>query len=116
VAAARRLRRAGVAVEVLPLVRPRGRRVDQVGLGARARAANVSGAFEVVPHRLDRGRGRAVVVVDDIVTSGATLAEVARVLASAGVPVLGAAAVAATPSRGRVSGLAVAAPRTPGSG
>jgi predicted amidophosphoribosyltransferase len=70
---------------------------DQAGLSAGARSVNVAHAFAV------RGRrpapGVAVVVVDDIVTTGATLTETARALRAAGVPVLGAGVVAATQRR-----------------
>lgn len=95
--AARVLRGAGVPVGCVPLLRHRGGAVDQAGLGARARAANLVGTL-----RVDRGRaaataaGRAVIVCDDVVTTGATLAEACRALRAAGVPVLGGAAVAAT--------------------
>jgi predicted amidophosphoribosyltransferase len=41
-----------------------------------------------------------VVLVDDISTSGASLAEAARALREAGVPVLGAATIAAARVRG----------------
>ena len=46
------------------------------------RVANVSGAFGVVNHSMVAGR--RVLLVDDIVTTGATMAEAARVLLLAG--------------------------------
>ncbi len=53
----------------------------QVGLGREARSRNLSGAFRWSGRRLD---GAIVLVVDDVVTTGATLGEAARTLASAG--------------------------------
>jgi predicted amidophosphoribosyltransferase len=44
----------------------------------------VRGAFAVEPRRRDELRGRVVAVVDDVVTSGATVAEISRVLLQAG--------------------------------
>jgi len=65
---------------------------DQAGLGARARQQNLAGAF-----RLRRPiTAGAVVIVDDLVTTGSSITEAARVLREAGIPVLGAATVAAT--------------------
>ena len=65
---------------------------DQAGLGARARQQNLAGAF-----RLRRPiTAGAVVIVDDLVTTGNSITEAARVLREAGIPVLGAATVAAT--------------------
>jgi len=52
----------------------------QVGLPLDARARNVRGAF-ACPHRLD---GLRVAVVDDVMTSGASLDELARTLKEAG--------------------------------
>ena len=65
---------------------------DQAGLSAQERQQNLAGAFRV------RGSIRAgpVVLVDDLVTTGSSLTEAARVLTKAGIPVLGAATVAAT--------------------
>jgi len=54
----------------------------QTGLPAAERRENVSGAFEVVkPHAV---RGRCVLLVDDVVTTGATLAACLEALEAAG--------------------------------
>ncbi len=78
-----------------PLLLPARRRQDQSGLGAAGRASNLTGALRA------RGslRGLQVVVVDDLVTTGSTLAEACRALSSAGADVRGAAVVAATARR-----------------
>lgn len=90
-AAARRAPGAGVSTLLVP-----ARRVaDQAGLDAGARAANLSGAL-----RARRAlAGLPVVVVDDVVTTGATLTEAARALRAVGADVVGAAVVAATTRR-----------------
>lgn len=72
---------------------------DQAGLGATARAANLSGAVAVRRGFVDRVRGRPCVLVDDVVTTGATLSECTRALTAAGAVVLGAATVCATERR-----------------
>ncbi|MER5967790.1 ComF family protein [Streptomyces sp. NPDC002057] len=79
-AAAARLRCAGRHARVVPVLRQRRYVADQAGLTARGRLANLSGALEVVPggERL-LGAGR-VVLVDDLMTTGASLAEAARAL------------------------------------
>jgi ComF family protein len=89
--AARRLRvRYPMAVR---LALTQGRRVaDQAGLGATGRQQNLFGAFRLRrPITTD-----AAVLVDDLVTTGSSLTEAARVLRAAGITVLGAATVAAT--------------------
>ncbi len=52
----------------------------QVGLDRQGREANVLGAFEAEPE----ARGRDVLLVDDVLTTGATLRAAARALALAG--------------------------------
>ncbi|MBT2530496.1 ComF family protein [Streptomyces sp. ISL-99] len=81
-AAAGQLRRAGVPARVLAVLRQRRAVSDQAGLSARERAANLAGALEVVAGggRLLEG-GRAV-LVDDLMTTGASLAEAARALSA----------------------------------
>jgi predicted amidophosphoribosyltransferase len=97
--AARRVR-PDVGCTVAPVLTIRRPTADQAGLDALARAVNVAGAY--APRNRPRGRfgGVPVVVVDDVITTGATAGEASRALAAAGATVLGIAAVAATPRRG----------------
>lgn len=70
---------AGVPVDVFALERVRAT-PRQVGLDAAARADNVRGAFRVAEARRPVVEGRRVVVVDDVLTTGATVAAVTRAL------------------------------------
>jgi predicted amidophosphoribosyltransferase len=99
VSAVRELRRQGLAAKVVPLLAVQGRRQDSVGLDAAARRANVAGAFRVRPRFEPHPAPAELVLVDDLVTTGATLAEASRVLLDSGVPVRRAAVLAATPRR-----------------
>lgn len=68
----------------------------QTGLSLAARRENPRGAFEVVEHA--RVRGRTVVVIDDVMTTGATLSACARALKRAGAArVIGLTLARATP-------------------
>jgi len=93
--AAEALRAAAVECEVAGILRLVRRTRDAVGLTADERAANLHGAFAAA-RRVEVRPGTLVVVVDDVVTTGYTLAEAARAIRAAAVPVAGAAAVAAT--------------------
>jgi predicted amidophosphoribosyltransferase len=107
-AACAELRIAGLPARTTRLLgRGTGRRVrDSAGLDAVQRRANLAGRFRVQPVRGGLLRGSRLVLVDDVVTSGATLTEAARALRAvsdvscleADTPVL-AAVVAATPRR-----------------
>ena len=57
----------------------------QIGLGPRAREDNVRGAFAVAHGGREALFGRRVVLVDDVYTTGATVAAVTRILKRAGV-------------------------------
>jgi len=57
---------------------------SQVGLGQSERNRNVRGAFSVTPHHAGGIMGARVVLVDDVMTSGATASECARALRNAG--------------------------------
>ncbi len=90
--AARRL--GGVGPVTVRIALAQGRAVrDQAGLDARTRWANLEGGFRL---RRRLPAGQPVVLVDDLVTTGSSLTEAARVLRRAGVVLVGAATVAAT--------------------
>ena len=57
---------------------------SQVGLGARERADNVRGAFRVPEARRSLLRGRRVLLVDDVYTTGMTVSAVTKVILAAG--------------------------------
>jgi predicted amidophosphoribosyltransferase len=94
--AAEGLADAGVPAVVVPVLRRRRSR-DQVGLGARARGRNTSGGFELRRGTADPA-GQVHLLVDDVVTTGSTLAACERQLTRRGGLVLGALVLAATPS------------------
>lgn len=97
VRAARMLRRRGWRVYPRGLLAPAGRdRAKQKDLGGRERAANVAGAFRVRPQLRRLGPGTQLIVVDDVVTTGATAAEAVHTLRSAGCQVASVTVLAAT--------------------
>ncbi|MFX0594256.1 ComF family protein [Melissospora conviva] len=97
-----RLRRSGWSVVLAQPLRALPR-PDSTTLDSAQRAAAALAAFGPRPVRLRRlparAAGRSVVLLDDIVTTGGTLAAVNRRLAAAGVTVCGAAVLAATERR-----------------
>ena len=74
-------RRLAIPVLSDSLVRPIYRRA-QVGLGSRERWANVSGVFHVATP--DQVAGRTLLLIDDVLTTGATCSEAAKSLRAAG--------------------------------
>ena len=83
-AAAAELRRAGVPARVLAALRQRRHVADQAGLDSSRRLANLAGALEVPAGAgaLLAEDGR-IVLVDDLITTGASLAEAARAIRAA---------------------------------
>src|SRR3954469_16745537 len=72
-------RQSGVkfASEALRRIRPTA---QQIGLSRPQRASNVQGAFKVTPDRMNDVQGRRIILVDDVLTSGATTDACARAL------------------------------------
>lgn len=92
-------RRRGLHCEADLLLRVRHNE-RQAGLKLAARAANVRGVFALDPLRAEKLRGTNVALLDDVMTSGATLFELASVLLQAGVMSVQAWVVARTPEPG----------------
>ena len=100
--AARSLRAEGRRIQVARLLQQRRRPRDQAGLTSAERWDNLAGALVVRtrdPVRWARTGYLRVIVVDDIVTTGASLTEATRALTAAGIVVTGSAVVAATQRR-----------------
>jgi ComF family protein len=86
----RRFNQSGALAKVIghassvPVARDALRRVrpteHQIGLSRHQRATNVQGAFKVPPERRHEIEGRRIVLVDDVLTSGATSDACARAL------------------------------------
>lgn len=88
--------RFGSEVGLAPALRVNRRVVDQTGLSHEQRAANLAGAF-TADSQLIRGKVEvALVMVDDVITSGSSLREGARALTSAGCPPIAAIAACAS--------------------
>lgn len=96
-----RLARAAVAghpeIAVAPALRLRALARDSVGLGTSARERNIAGRVVLRGRRTDLSRlsRTEVVLVDDVVTTGATARESVRTLHAAGVRVAAVLAIAA---------------------
>jgi ComF family protein len=92
---AAKLRPAGLKLDVSAMAMMRKRQTEtQTGLTREERRRNLRGAFSVL--REDEIKGRDVLLVDDVMTSGATAAECARVLRAAGARYVWVATVART--------------------
>jgi predicted amidophosphoribosyltransferase len=113
--AAIELRRRGLVVPPIGLLRRRHDHVPSKALDRPGRFAALAGAFEAVPSRSDIGLPShlPLIVVDDVLTTGATLAEALRAMDAQQMPAGAVAVIAAARQRaGRQPGYAGEEPRT----
>lgn len=89
-----RISARSLGADVVPALTFRRSVRDSAGLDTVERRRNLAGAIRARP---PAGAQRSVVLVDDIVTTGATISEAARALQAAGWHVRGAAVIASTP-------------------
>lgn len=72
-------------MELMPCIaRKHGANTAQKTLGAAQRAENAQDSFMLVPKYMDSLRGKRVILIDDIATTGATLSACASMLLEAG--------------------------------
>lgn len=91
-------------LEYLPDVLVRARRTDsQGGKSGAGRRRNVAGAFHVPPSRARRVKGRRVLLIDDVLTTGATAEACAKALLKAGARAVDLGVVSRVRDRGDVS-------------
>lgn len=76
-------RRSGLKVSVSTLRRRRATQ-PQVGLTRAQRRDNMEGAFGIARHKWGRVEGQNVLLIDDVITTGATVNACARMLRRAG--------------------------------
>lgn len=92
------LRRRGHHVTVTPLLRQARGVADQAGLSAGDRSRNLEGALRV-RHTGTAAQPRLLVVIDDVITTGASAAEAVSALRRSGLQPVAVATVAATVRR-----------------
>ena len=95
-AAVKCLRRQGFDVRLADALSVVRRPDDQAGLSAPDRAANLEEAFAARSRWAETLTDQPVLLVDDVITTGSTLAEACRALESQGITVFGCAVIAAT--------------------
>lgn len=95
--ACRALAGAGIRARASAALHATRRTSDQAGLRASARAVNKQ--LSMAARRRVRTIDTPVIVIDDVVTTGSTVAEAHRALTEAGISVAGVAVIAATPRR-----------------
>lgn len=86
-------RETGLPTDTLALSRIRQTR-SQVGLTINQRRTNVSGAFRVPDAKKEHLAGKSVLLVDDVMTTGATIDAATRALRRAGVQTVNVVALA----------------------
>ncbi|MCK1819853.1 ComF family protein [Streptomyces sp. XM83C] len=104
-AAAGDLRRGGTPARVAAVLRQCRPVADQSGLDSRQRQRNLAGALSVVPGGGRLLAGATVVLVDDLMTTGASLAEAARAVREA----VDAGGTADVPASGKTDAAGVSA-------
>lgn len=97
-------RPGGPGPRAVRALRLAGRGRDQVGLGVRGRSANLAGRVRVRPRHAGTLRGADVLLVDDVLTTGATLAACRAAVEAAGGSPVAAVVLAVTPPPGAPRG------------